>query len=393
MTSAIKRALATTAVVLALASPAISADQIKLGFMGSLSGPLGPVGSEMKRGFDIALEELSGKIGGLPATVTVFDDKAVPANAVQGTSKFIDNDKVDFVTGINASSISVTVVKTISDAGIPVLGAIAGPVQFAGKGCLENAYFVGFQNDQWPEGMGKYMTDVGIKRAYFIGLDYQAGWDFIAAARRAYKGEVAGQVFTPLTQLDLSAEFAQIRAAKPDGIFAFYVGGPSVAFIKQYAQAGLKAEIPVFGTDGISDELSFAAQGDAALGLKISTTWNVEFDNPANKKFVEAFRAKFKRNPGVYAANQYDAVMLMDSAVRSLKGNLADKQALRAALRKADFSSVRGKFRFNNNHFPIQDIYIQEVAKNDKGALTLALKGRAAENVQDPYHQECPMKW
>jgi branched-chain amino acid transport system substrate-binding protein len=374
-------------------APVLATEQVKVGFIGSLSGPLGPVGSEMKRGFDTAMEQLDNKIGGIPALVTVFDDKAVPANAVQGASKFIDNDKVDFVTGVNASNISVTIAKTISDAGIPILGAIAGPVQWAGKGCLENAYFVGFQNDQWPEGMGKYMTDSGIKRAYFIGLDYQAGWDFVAAARRAYRGEVAGQIFTPLTQLDFSAEFAQIRAAKPDGIFAFYVGGPSVAFVKQYAQSGLKAEIPLHGTDGISDELSFAAQGDAALGIKVSSNWSYALDNPANKKFVEAFRAKYKRNPGVYAATQYDAVMLMDSAVRSLKGDLSDKNGLRAALRKADFQSVRGFFQFNNNHFPIQNIYIQEVGKSAQSTTTLLLKGTAAEKARDLYHQECPMKW
>jgi branched-chain amino acid transport system substrate-binding protein len=387
------RILATSVALFALMAPVLATEQVKVGFIGSLSGPLGPVGSEMKRGFDTAMEQLDNKIGGIPALVTVFDDKAVPANAVQGASKFIDNDKVDFVTGVNASNISVTIAKTISDAGIPILGAIAGPVQWAGKGCLENAYFVGFQNDQWPEGMGKYMTDSGIKRAYFIGLDYQAGWDFVAAARRAYRGEVAGQIFTPLTQLDFSAEFAQIRAAKPDGIFAFYVGGPSVAFVKQYAQSGLKAEIPLHGTDGISDELSFAAQGDAALGIKVSSNWSYALDNPANKKFVEAFRAKYKRNPGVYAATQYDAVMLMDSAVRSLKGDLSDKNGLRAALRKADFQSVRGFFQFNNNHFPIQNIYIQEVGKSAQSTTTLLLKGTAAEKVRDLYHQECPMKW
>jgi branched-chain amino acid transport system substrate-binding protein len=286
----------------------------------------------------------------------------------------------------------VTIVKTLSDAGLPVLGAIAGPVQFAGKGCLENAYFVGFQNDQQPDGMAKSMNGA-VKRAYFIGLDYQAGWDFVAAARRAYQGEVAGQAFTPLTQMDFSAEFAQIRAAKPDGIFAFYVGGPSVAFVKQYAQSGLKAEIPIYATDGIADELSFAAQGEAALGLKVASVWSAELDNPANKKLVDAFQAKHKRKPTAYAATQYDAVMLMDSAVRALKGDLSDKNALRAALRKADFPSVRGGFRFNNNHFPIQNIYLQEVVRNDKGSLMLAPKGLAAENIQDPYHQECPMKW
>lgn len=393
MTFPIKRALLTTAVIFAITSSAQAASEVKIGFIGSLSGPLGPVGSEMKRGFDLALEQLGGKVGGLPAVVTVFDDKAVPANAVQGASKFIDNDKVDFVTGVNASSISVTIAKTISDAGIPVLGAIAGPNQYAGKGCLENGFFVAFQNDQWPAGMGKYMNDAGIKRAYFMALDYQAGWDFVGAARATYKGEVVGQIFTPLTQLDFSAEFAQIRAAKPDGIFAFYIGGPSVAFIKQYTQAGLKADVPIFGTDGLSDVLSFAAQGDAALGIKISSNWSDLLDNPANKKFVEGFRAKYGRLPGVNAATQYDAVMLMDSAVRAVKGDFSNKDAVRAALRKADFQSVRGPFRFNNNHFPIQNIYIKEVVKGKDGALTLALKGIAAENVEDPYHQECPMKW
>ena len=388
------RGLALAGTMLAaVCGGAQAADQIKLGLMTPLSGPISPAGAETKRGVDLALEELGNKLGGLPVKYTVVDDKTNPAEAVQGASKLIDDAKVDFVTGFSSSNTMIPVWKTFNDAGVFAIGALAGPLQFAGKDCVQNGFVVSFSNDDWPAAVGKYMSDKGVKSAFFVGADYQAGYEHVGAAMKYFKGKAVGPVYTPLTQLDFAPEMARIRAEKPDAVFAFLVGAGGVAFVKQYAQAGLQNQIPFYTEDPVANPLTFPAQGDAAVGLIMGTNWTADLDNPANKKFVAAFTAKYNRLPATFAALGYDSVKLIDSAVKEVGGKIENKDAVRAALRKANFQSVRGSFKFNNNHFPIQDLYIMEVKKDEKGTLKAVLKDTAVKDWQDPYHQECPMKW
>lgn len=387
------RGLALAGTMLAaVCGGAQAADQIKLGLMTPLSGPISPAGAETKRGVDLALEELGNKLGGLPVKYTVVDDKTNPAEAVQGASKLIDDAKVDFVTGFSSSNTMIPVWKTFNDAGVFAIGALAGPLQFAGKDCVQNGFVVSFSNDDWPAAVGKYMSDKGVKSAFFVGADYQAGYEHVGAAMKYFKGKAVGPVYTPLTQLDFAPEMARIRAEKPDAVFAFLVGAGGVAFVKQFAQAGLQNQIPFYTEDPVANPLTFPAQGDAAVGLIMGTNWTADLDNPANKKFVAAFTAKYNRLPATFAALGYDSVKLIDSAVKEVGGKIENKDAVRAALRKANFQSVRGSFKFNNNHFPIQDLYIMEVKKDEKGTLKAVLKDTAVKDWQDPYHQECPMK-
>jgi branched-chain amino acid transport system substrate-binding protein len=388
------RGLALAGTMLAaVCGGAQAADQIKLGLMTPLSGPISPAGAETKRGVDLALEELGNKLGGLPVKYTVVDDKTNPAEAVQGASKLIDDAKVDFVTGFSSSNTMIPVWKTFNDAGVVAIGALAGPLQFAGKDCVQNGFVVSFSNDDWPAAVGKYMSDKGVKSAFFVGADYQAGYEHVGAAMKYFKGKAVGPVYTPLTQLDFAPEMARIRAEKPDAVFAFLVGAGGVAFVKQYAQAGLQNQIPFYTEDPVANPLTFPAQGDAAVGLIMGTNWTADLDNPANKKFVAAFTAKYNRLPATFAALGYDSVKLIDSAVKEVGGKIENKDAVRAALREANFQSVRGSFKFNNNHYPIQDLYIMEVKKDEKGNLRAVLKDTAVKDWQDPYHQECPMKW
>ncbi len=369
-----------------------AADQIKLGFLVPLSGPLGLVGSEMQRGLDLAIAALGGKIGGLPVKLSVGDDKAVPSEGVQIASKFIDEDKVDVVTGMTASNIMLATTPAFVEAKITVLGALAGPNEYAGKNCSPYVFVTSFDNDDWDMVMGKYETEHGYKSVYFIGQDFQAGWEHIAAAQRTYKGKAIGPVFTPLAQLDYAAEVAQIRAANPEAVHGFMTGNGGIAFVKQYAQAGLQGKVPLFGTDSMSTPLQWPAMGDATVGMTVSTNWSYEFDNPENKKFVAAYRAKYNRMPAIFAALQYDAIMLLDAAVRDVKGKVEDRPALNAALKRADFRSIRGAFKFNNNHYPINDLYVERVEKDASGQLTLHVLERAAQAWQDPYHTQCPMQ-
>jgi branched-chain amino acid transport system substrate-binding protein len=368
-----------------------SAEELRLGFISILSGQLALLGQEQKRGFDLALEDLGGKVGGIETKVFIADNKGNPGDAVQEATKLIDRDKVDVVTGLAASHTAMAALKPLLANGVIAVGANAGPSPLAGKGCDKNWFSTGFHNDQWDMAMGQYMTKKGVKRVYFMGMDYQAGWDHVKAAIREFKGEKVAEVYTPIAQMDFSAELTQLRAAKPDAVFVFYVGPLAVAFLKQYTQVGLHKTIPIYSMGAISDPLLYKAQGDAALGIVTTEAWNTELDNPANKKFVAGFNKKFGRDPTGYAARQYDAVMLLDAAVRQVKGKVGDKDALRAALRKADFQSVRGDFRFNTNQYPILNVYVQEVAKRPDGSMYQKLLGDVVKDIKDPDYVNCKM--
>src|SRR5712691_11407394 len=201
--------------LLCLDAPTQAADQVKLRILAELSGPISPAGTEIKRGVDLALEELGNKLGGLPVKYTVVDNKTNPAEAVQGASKLIDDAKVDFVTGLGASNTTIPVFKTFAEAGVFLVGALAGPLQFAGKECHPNGFFVSFTNDDWPAAAGVYLTNQKYKRVFFIAADYQAGKEHIESAIRFFKGQAVGPVYTPLSQLDFATEIARIRAEKP----------------------------------------------------------------------------------------------------------------------------------------------------------------------------------
>jgi branched-chain amino acid transport system substrate-binding protein len=385
-------ALATT-MLFALGAAAQAANVIKLGNLTQLSGALATPGSETKRGIDLALEELDNKLGGVPVKYYPVDDKSNPAEAINGASKLIDELKVDFVTGLGASNTLIPVFKSFVDANILAVGALAGPRQYAGAECNPNGFFVSFTNDDWPAAAGLYMTNQGYKRVFFLAADYQAGKEHVEAAIKYFKGQAVGPVYTPLSQLDFAPEIARIRAEKPDAVYSFLVGAGGIAFSKQYSQGGLMGQIPFVTEDPVANPLTFPAQGDAALGIVMATNWHIGLDNAANKKFVGTFRAKYNRDPATFAALGYDAVKAIDGAVRGVNGDIENKDALRASMRKANFDSVRGKFKFNNNQFPIQDLFMMEVAKDANGGLTSRLKEVVIKDWQDPLHTQCPMKW
>ncbi|HUK58932.1 MAG TPA: ABC transporter substrate-binding protein [Stellaceae bacterium] len=381
------------ALLAALAAQAHAADRIKLGFMVSKTGAGGIVGEEQERGLNVALERLGMKLGGLPVTVYSEDDKADPATAVQLASKFTDEDKVDILTGLTGSNTTIPAVPTLIESGVWVVGSLAGPQEFAGKDCIANAFWTTLENEDWDDALALYLDKEGVKSVYFMAADYQAGWEKIGGAMKFYKGKSFGPVYTPWQQqIDLAPEFSQLRAANPEAVLVFYPGGAGTAFVKQFASAGLHGKVKLYAEASLSMDLNFQAQGDAALGIIESTNWSYDLDNPANKEFVALYEKKYQRRPTLFAAMQYDAVNLIDSAVTAVHGKIEDKDAFRAAMYKADFASVRGPFKFDNNHFPIQNIYLTEVVKDADGTMRLALRGVAVKDWTDPYHTQCPMK-
>ncbi len=387
----IRSILATAVISASLVGSALAADKpVKIGMMTTLSGGGAALGIDIRDAFQLAVDMKGGKLGGVATELIIVDDARKVENAKQIATRFLKKDDVDIVTGIVWSNLAMAVVPTVTRAGKIYVSPNAGPSALAGKGCHENYFNAAYQNDNLHEGMGQYVNDQGYKNVYLLAPNYPAGKDSLTGFKRYYKGGIAAEVYTKLGQVDYAAEIANLRAAKPDAVFFFLPGGMGVNFVKQYAQSGLNKEIPLFGPAFSFDEGVLSAVGEAAVGVKNSSEWSRDLDNPANKEFVAKFREKFGRTPSLYAAQAYDAALLIDSAVAAVKGDLSDMGAFRAALRKADFPSVRGKFKFGNNQHPIQDIYVREVVK-EGDVITNKLVGTVFTDHQDAYAAECKL--
>lgn len=379
------------AACLAVVAGAVQAQApIKIGFVAELSGPQGALGQDQYDGFMMVVERNGGRLGGVPVQVLREDSQLKPDVATQIVQKLIERERVPIITGITFSNIMMAVHKPITEAGVFLIGSNGGPAPIAGAQCSPFQFITSWQNDNQAEVVGKYAMDKGYKRVIGMAPNYQAGKDFVAGFKRFYKGEVIDEIYTPLNQPDFAAELAQVAAKKPDAVYVFYPGGLGVNFVRQYQQAGLLGKIPLL-TTSTTDGSTLPAQGDAALGVISGTFWGPDFNNPASRRFVDEFEAKYKRIPSQYAAQSYDAALLLDSAIAKVRGNVADKNAFRAALKAADFQSVRGSFRFNNNHFPVQDQHIFEVAKDAKGRVSLKTVTTPLKNHGDAYASQCKM--
>jgi branched-chain amino acid transport system substrate-binding protein len=371
--------------------PAQAQDKLKIGVITTLSGPPAVLGGQLRNGFQLAVKTLGGKLGGREAEIIVSDDELKPDVAVAKVKAFVERDKVDFVVGPIFSNMLLAIMKPVTDSGTILVSPNAGTSNFAGKECNANFFVTSYQNDQVHEVLGKYAQDSGIKRVFIMAPNYQAGKDSLTGFKHDFKGEIVDEVYVPLGQLDYQAELTRIAAAKPDAIFVFLPGGMGVNFVKQFRQAGL-ADTVKFLSAFTVDESTLPAQQDAALGFFGGANWAPNLDNPQNKAFVAAYEKEYNAVPATYAFQAYDAAQLIDSAVNAVMGNLADKDALRAALKKADFKSLRGGFKFNNNHYPIQDFYLVKVAKRADGKFETEIAQKVFSNYGDSYAKDCPMK-
>ena len=380
------------AAALVLANPASAGDSIKIGFVSTFSGPTAVIGNDMRNSFELALDHMGRKMGGKPVEVIYEDDGQKPDVGKQKTEKLVQSDKVDFLVGYIWSNVLLASIKPAVDSKTFLITANAGPHQIAGELCSPFIFSTSWQNDQTPEAMGLYMNQKGVKSVFLIGPNYAAGKDMLAGVAATFKGKVVGQELTTWpAQLDFSAELAKAKAANPDAIFVFYPGKAGVQFLQQYAQSGLKGKIPLYTAFTI-DELSLPLQKDLALGVPGAQQWVNDLPNEANKKFVADFEKKYPgKKPSFYGAQSYDAAMLIASAVAATKGNLSDKAAVQKALEKADFKSVRGAFKFGNNHIPIQNFYLQDVVKKGDDYV-LKTVATIVKDSQDKFHDKCPMK-
>jgi branched-chain amino acid transport system substrate-binding protein len=389
------RAIGVTAAIALVAGSAMAqdkaADKLKIGLITTLSGPPAAIGQQQRNGLTLALKELGGKLGGRDVELLVQDDELKPDVAVSKVKAFIERDKVDFVVGPVFSNILAAILKPVTESGTFMISPNAGTSSFAGKDCNPNLFVVSYQNDQNAETMGKYAQDSGLKKVFLMAPNYQAGKDELAGFKRYYKSEVADEVYVPLNQLDYAAELSKIAAASPDGIFVFLPGGMGVNFVKQFRQAGLADKVKFLSAFTV-DEGTLPAQQDAALGFFGGSNWAPNMDTPQNKAFVAAYEKEYGAVPATYAFQAYDAIKLLDSALKATKGDTSNKDTLRAALKKADFKSIRGDFKFNSNHYPIQNFYLVKVAKRPDGKYQTEIVQKVFGDFADPYAADCPMK-
>jgi branched-chain amino acid transport system substrate-binding protein len=387
----VKVLMTTVAAAALLVGHAQAQEKLKVGVVTTLSGPAAVLGQQLRNGLQLSLKNSDGKWGGREVQLIVEDDELKPDVAVSKAKALIDRDKVDFVVGPIFSNILVAIMKPVTDGGAILISPNAGTSNFAGKDCNPNFFVTSYQNDQNHEVMGKYAQDAGIKKPFIMAPNYPAGKDSLAGFKRFYKGELADEVYVPLGQLDYSAELSKIAASGADAVFVFLPGGMGVNFVKQFRQAGLADKVKFLSAFTV-DESTLPAQKEAALGFFGGANWAPNLDNPQNKKFVADYEKEYNGAiPATYAFQAYDAGLLIDGALKATGGKTDNKDALRAAMAKAPFKSLRGNFKFGTNHYPIQDFYqVKVVQVGDKFAT--AIDKKVFTDYTDPYAKDCPMK-
>lgn len=369
---------ASLAISLGIAGPA-HAEPVKIGLITTLSGGGAGLGVDTRDGFMLAIKNSGNK----DITVVTEDDAQKPELAVQIADKMIQQENVDILTGIVWSNLLMAVQPSVVAQGKFYISTNAAPAALAGKGCNALYFNAAYQNDNLHEAMGEY-ANKGYKKMFILAPNYPAGKDSLTGFKRYFKGEIAAEIYTQVGQTDYAAEIAQIRAAGADGVFAFLPGGMGIAFMKQYAQSGVKT--PVMGPGFSFSQDVLPAIGDAAIGAKASGQWVKDLDNAANKKFVADFQKEYNRLPSLYAVQAYDAAQLILSA--AAKADVKNTEAFAAELRKADIQSPRGKFKFNTNQHPIQDIYVTEVVK-EGNVLTNKTVEKIFADHGDAYAKDC----
>ncbi len=369
---------------------ALAAAPVKVGIALDISGPFAAAGAEARAGFDLAIEQLGGTLGGVPAEFLQTDFAGNPEQVNQLGSRYLQRDRVDFFTGPIASNAALAAGPALFAARVPYVSSNPGPSQFAGKQC-NRYFFAQYQNDTFDEAAGVVANQAGYRNMVILAPNYPAGRDHLGGFKRTYQGKVADEIYTKVGQIDYAAELAHIRSARPDAVFIFLPGAMGINFIKQYTAAGLQG-IPLLAPGFSADEDVMHAVGDAMLGLQNTSHWAHDLDNPANRAFVAAFRQKYDgRYPSIYAASAYDVIMALDAAVRQVGGKVSDREAVAAALARADYPSVRGGFRYGSNQYPIQDYHLRVIEKDADGRMTNVLRGAILQDHQDAYVGDCKL--
>ena len=388
----VARASLLALAVAASAMSAAAADKVRVGFVSTLSGPSSALGVDIRDGFLLSVKLNGGKLGGLPAEVLVSDDQFKPDVARQLFERNIKRDKVDFMTGVVFSNIMLAALPEALDNKVIYISPNAAPSSIGGKDCNRLFFAVSWPNDAYHEAAGRFATQRDMKSVYLIAPNYQAGKDSLTGFKRMFKGQIVGENYTKLGQLDYAAELAEIRAAKPQAVYIFLPGGMGINFIKQYVGAGLGKDTTLLLPGFSADQDVINPVGPSMAGLFNTAHWSPDFSNPANQRFMAEFQKEYKRVPTLYASQGYDAAQLINAAVRDVKGKLEDQEAVLKALKAARFDSVRGPFKFNNNQTPVQNYYVRTVGTDGKGGLiNKSFNEPILRDHGDAYAQNCAL--
>lgn len=366
-------------------------EPLKIGFITTLSTPAGYIGEDARDAFNLAIKQGGGKLGGVPIQLIVEDDGLKPGSGKQSADKMLQ-DGVKLFSGINFSNVLTAVAPIVLQHGAFYVSTNPGPSPFAGAKCNKNYFVASFENTAMHAAAGVAVDQLGYKRVALVAPNYQAGREALEGFKRTYKGTVAAELYTKLDQSDFSVELARLRELAPDAIYEFEPGGAGINFAKQYANSGLSKTIPVVLPVFSMDLRMIKATGSAAEGLYTVALWSPELDNPQNHAFVKAFKEAYGRVPTHYAALAYDTANLIASGLHAVNGDISRADDFRAALYKADFKSVRGNFKFNTNHHPIQDYYLMQIKRNAQGELTPMVVRKVLSEAKDTFAAECPLK-
>ena len=386
--------VAATAVAFSASFAAHAANELKIGFISTLSGPAGGIGIEIRDGFNLAVKLSGGKLGNLPTEVIFADDTLNPDTGRQLAERLLKRDRANLMTGVVFSNVMLAVWPTIEQAKVFYIAPNATPTSITGKGCSPYFFSASWPNEAHHEAAGEFANSKGYKNAYLIAPNYPAGKDALTGFKRMYKGNIVAEVYPKLNQLDYSSELAQLRAAKPQTVYAFLPGGMGINFIKQFNAAGLAKEVQLIVPGFAADQDIVRAVGDPMVGLFDTSHWAYDLDNDANRKFVAEFEKEYKRIPSLFAEQGYTAALIIDQAVRDAKGKVEDEKAFHAALMKAPerANTPRGHFKEAANGTPIQDYYVRELVKDKNGRIVNHKVSTILKQHQDYWLKDCNMK-
>ncbi len=380
-----KAAMAAAGGVVTSATPlrfALGAEPLKIGLILPYSGVYANFGEGITNGFEYALKKRGGQIAGRPVQVIKGDDQLDPKVGSEVTQKIVTRDKVDLVVGTVGSNVLPVMQKICTDNDTPLIIPTAAGNDTTRAQCHPLVFRVSHSNWQMTSPAGAWLYKRGKRRVMTMGMNYATGKEEVIAFADEFKragGEIVDQKWPGLRELDYQAYFADVLAKQPDAMFTFFAGSNAVEFVKQYAQAGLKDKVPLYGSAYLTDSTLLAAQGAAADGVITSGHYAPSLDNAVNKKFVSEFKAATGKEGDLNSMHGHDSLEVVALGLEKTKGDVKNKSALSAALQKVEFASPRGPFRFSRARNPIQNIYAIEAKGGQLKVLEIIQK-----DVEDP---------
>ncbi|MEO8280580.1 MAG: ABC transporter substrate-binding protein [Ideonella sp.] len=350
---------------------------LKVGLMLPATGTYAALGTAIENGFKLYVEEKGGKLGGRTIEYVKVDDESDPSKATDNMNKLVKRDNVDVVVGTVHSGVAMAMAKVAKDTGTMLIVPNAGANAVTGPMCGNNIYRSSFTNSQPGYAMGEALAKKGLKKVVTITWKYAAGDESVGGFKEAFEkggGRVVKELAVPFPNVEFQALLTEIASIKPDAVYTFFAGGGAVKFVKDYAAAGLKNTIPLYGAGFLTDG-TLEAQGIAAEGLQTTLHYADSLNTPRDNAFRLAYAKAYKLQPDVYAVQGYDAAQILGVGLTAAKGDISKKDAFAAAVEKATIDSPRGPFKMSKSHNPIQDFYLRQVKGNENRVVGIASKG------------------